>query len=278
VLRRNLMRGVDKEELKKKVHDYWNQHACGTETSSSEKFTRDYFDDIEAHRYSVEPEIFAFAQFTRFHGQRILEVGIGAGTDFLQWVRAGTVAYGVDLTPEGIEHVDHRLRVYGLKAEDIRVADCEALPYQDNTFDLVYSWGVIHHTPDTRKALREIVRVCRPGGICKIMVYNRHSVVTFCLWAKQALLKFRPWKTLSWCLYHHMESLGTKAFTPREMKCMLRDLPVDSVQINPILTWYDRFQNRSRPLRMAASMLANVLGGNRRGWFMLIQFTKKLTT
>ena len=95
----------------------------------------------EGFRYQIEPEIFAFAQFTRYRGQRLLEVGIGAGTDFLQWVRAGAKAHGVDLSREAVDHVKHRLQVYGLSAEDVRVADAENLPYEDNTFDVVYSWG-----------------------------------------------------------------------------------------------------------------------------------------
>jgi ubiquinone/menaquinone biosynthesis C-methylase UbiE len=269
------MGDVNQEELKRRVRDYWDQQACGTYISRSPKYTREYFDSIEAHRYSLEPEIFSFAQFTRFSGQRVLEVGIGAGTDFLQWVRAGAKAYGIDLTAEAIEHANHRLQVYGLKAEEIRIADCEALPYEDNTFDLVYSWGVIHHTPDTQKALQEIIRVCRPGGICKIMVYHRHSMVAFYLWVKQALLKFRPWKTYSWCLYHYMESLGTKAFTPGEIRSMLRDCQVENVRINPSLTYYDQLGNHGKVVRTVAGILAAILGGNRVGWFMLIQFSKR---
>ena len=145
------------KELKTRVKEYWNTEACGTDVAEAPKFSRQYFDQIEDNRYRVEPEIFAFAQFTRFRDQKVLEVGIGAGTDFMQWVRAGAKAYGVDLTEEAVEHAKKRLDAYGLSAEEVRVADAENLPYPDNTFDLVYSWGVIHHTPDTIKALEEII-------------------------------------------------------------------------------------------------------------------------
>lgn len=97
------------EQLKAQVQSYWNKQACGTGFTRRQKFTKAYFDEIERHRYAVEPEIFAFAQFTRHYGQKILEVGVGAGTDFLQWVRAGAHAYGIDLTTEGVAHVQHRL-------------------------------------------------------------------------------------------------------------------------------------------------------------------------
>lgn len=96
---------ITQEKLKQQVKDYWNEQPCGTQFSDSEKLSQRYFNDIEKHRYFVEPEIFSFAQFTRFHGQKLLEVGVGAGSDFTQWVRAGTKAHGIDATAEGVAHV-----------------------------------------------------------------------------------------------------------------------------------------------------------------------------
>lgn len=203
--------------LKDSVLAYWDKASCGTEFSDKEKHSREYYDELEQHRYHVEPEVFSFAQFARHHGQKLLEVGVGAGHDFTQWVRAGTEAHGIDLTEEGVEHVRKRLAVYGLEAKDIRKADCEALPYSDDTFDLVYSWGVIHHTPDTHQAFREIVRVCRPGGTCKIMVYHRYSLVALHLWLRYALFKGKPWRSLAWCVANYMESPDTKSYRGREI-------------------------------------------------------------
>lgn len=269
-----LMNNPDVAELKHKVHDYWSKQACGTFASQRAKFTREYFDEIEAYRYRLEPEIFSFAQFTRFHGCRVLEVGIGAGTDFLQWVRAGAKVSGIDLTQEGVDHVRERLGIYGLAAEDVKVADCETVPYPENTFDLVYSWGVIHHTPNTEKALSEIVRVCRPGSRCKIMVYHRHSLQAFYVWLRYGLLKLRPFRSLSWCLFHHMESIGTKAYTRAEMAGMLSNLPVNGIRVSTVLTHYDRLGEYGPLARSVARALAWLLGGNRVGWFMLVEFTK----
>ena len=267
--------GVVEEGLKGQVRDYWNRQACGTEFSRGEKYSRRYFDRIEQHRYAVVPEIFSFAQFTRAHDKKVLEVGVGAGTDFLQWVRAGARATGVDLTTEAIAHVERRLELYGLQAEEVRVADCEKLPFEDGRFDLVYSCGVIHHTPDTRRALDEIVRVCRPGGQVKVMVYHRHSMVSYVLWIKQALLKLRPWKSLSWCLYHHMESEGTKAYTAGEIAAWLEDHEVDDVKIYPYLTYYDLLGASRSFFRSAARVVSNLLGHHRVGWFLFVEFTKR---
>src|SRR5690606_6636040 len=128
-------------DLKQGVQSYWNKQSCGTHIAVSAKFSHSYFEEIEEHRYRLEEEIMSFAQFTRWHGRRILEVGVGAGTDFLQWVRANALAHGIDLTEEGIAHVQQRLEVYGLQCEDLRVGDAENIPHPDNYFDLVYSWG-----------------------------------------------------------------------------------------------------------------------------------------
>ncbi len=268
------MNSNNQSEIKTEVREYWNEQPCGTQFSDNIKYTREYFDDIEEYRYSIEPEIFSFAQFTRFHGKKILEVGVGAGTDFLQWARAGAICNGIDATQEGVQHTVQRLHTYGLEADDVRVADCEQLPYSDDSFDLVYSWGVIHHTPDTYQALKEIVRVCRPGGIAKIMIYHRHSLLSYFVWINRALLRGKPWKSLSWCLYNHMESIGTKAYTKKEALQMLEGLPVENIAIQPKLTYYDRLGRFNHIYRFIASVASKILGGNRVGWFLTIQFQK----
>ncbi len=264
-----------KDQMKKKLHYFWNKKSCGTEFTTKKKFTKKYFEEIEKHRYYVEPEIFSFAQFTRYYGKKILEVGIGAGTDFTQWVKAGAEAYGIDLTKNAIEHVKKRMEIYKLRAKGVKVADCENIPYKDNSFDLVYSWGVIHHTPNTKKALTEIIRVTKPSGECKIMVYHRHSLLVFMLWVKYALLKARPWKSFSWCLYHYVESLGTKAFTRKEVEKMLHRQPVQNIEIKTILTVYDTLAQSNIFSHSLVKILAYLLGNNRVGWFMTIKFNKK---
>src|ERR1035438_2335977 len=145
--------------LKDQVKAFWHRQSCDTDQAQSEKFTREYFEQIEQWRYRDQPFIHSFAQFTRYHGKRVLEVGFGAGTDFIQWLRAGAVASGIDLTEEALANVRHRIQLYGLpQPESLQVADAESLPFPSNTFDLGYSWGVLHHTPNTEKALAELVR------------------------------------------------------------------------------------------------------------------------
>jgi ubiquinone/menaquinone biosynthesis C-methylase UbiE len=217
--------------LKNEVYKYWERQSCGTEYSAHEKYSKEYFEDIERVRYDSEPDIFEFAQFTRYHKKKVLEVGVGAGTDFLQWVRAGAFAYGVDLTDEAISNVLARLKVYGLECCELRRGDAEELPFGDNVFDLVYSWGVIHHSPNTLKALHEIIRVVKPGGRCKIMIYNTHSVRSVFMYLRYALFKGRPFRSLKEIYFNHQESPGTKVHTVKEVETMLRDFPVHDVRI-----------------------------------------------
>jgi SAM-dependent methyltransferase len=260
--------------LKKSVVAYWDEQSCGTEFTDKPIHTREYFEEIESHRYKAEPQIFPFAQFTRHHGQKMLEVGIGAGSDFLQWVRAGTDAHGLDITQEGINNVRERLKIYNLKAK-LQLGDSENLPYKDKTFDLVYSWGVIHHTPDTNQAMREIIRVLKPGGTAKIMLYHHASLVTFLLWIRWALLTGHPWRSFNWCLANHMESPGTKAYNPRDIRKMLNGQPVKALTMSTKLTIYDTLCFAPKFIQVIPRFLAYVLGGDRVGWFLLIEFTKK---
>lgn len=262
------------EYLKEQVKAYWNRASCGTELTNQDKFTLAYFEEIERARYKIEPEIFAFAQFSRFHGKKVLEVGVGAGTDFMQWVRSGAQAYGIDLTQEAVDNVKERLRVYNLQASDVRTADAEALPYPDNYFDCVYSWGVIHHSPDMEQCLREIVRVTKPDGTIKVMVYNRRSLFAFYRYLLAGLCKGKPFQSISRVLFYHQESPGTKAYTRAEIKKMVEHYPVDVVLIKATATQHDLLYYKAAPLRWLARVVACLFGMKNVGWFMTIELKK----
>lgn len=265
---------MEKQTLKHEVYNYWNKASCGTDATQQQKFSWNYFQEIEAARYATESEIFSFAQFTRFHGKKMLEVGVGAGTDFLQWVRAGADCYGIDLTHEGVDNVKHRLDLYGLKAQDIQVADAERLPHINNYFDLVYSWGVIHHSPDTIKCLEEIIRVTKPGGIIKVMIYNRYSLFSFDRYLFYGLLKGKPFQTLSTVLFNHMESIGTKAYTINEVKKILKKYPVKITQLKASVTRHELSYYKAKPWRWLGYLCA-LMSPDRLGFFMTIELEKK---
>ena len=262
-------------ELKKKVKDFWDDAPCGTGSIDKELFTKEYYEKVEKYRYRFESEIFSFAQFTRYNKMKVLEVGVGMGTDFHQWIRAGAKAYGIDATKKGIEHTSRRLELNNVKPIYLKIGDAENLPFDDNYFDLVYSWGVIHHTPDTEKALREIVRVTRPGGECKVMVYNKHSLGTFYVWLKYAFLRGKPWKRFSWCLSNYQESPGTKAYTVKEIREMLGEFALEKIEIKSKQTYVDTLElSKKKIVRLFGGFLSTIFR-DYFGWFLMFQFRKK---
>ena len=228
---------VDHEQQKSRVQSFWEADPCGAEHAEAPEGTAEFFAEVERKRDELEPFIARYADFPMTRGQSVLEIGVGAGTDFVRFARAGADATGVDLTEHAIRLVGRRLANEGLTAQ-LRQADAERLPFEDASFDRVYSWGVLHHTPDTPRAVREAMRVLKPGGRICVMLYARHSWVTYGVWAKHALLKGKPTRSLSDVLAHHVESEGTKGYTKRELRAMfagLEDLSIEKVQ-----TPYDR--------------------------------------
>jgi len=163
-----------REELKERVRVFWQAHPCGTKFSDAEIGTPEFFERVEAHRYEKEWHIPAAADFQNTRGLRVLEIGCGMGTDGAQFAKAGAIYTGIDLTDAAVELARKRFQVSGLKGE-FHVADAERLDFPDASFDLVYSHGVLHHTPDIEAAVREIHRVLKPGGRAMVMLYHRGS-------------------------------------------------------------------------------------------------------
>ena len=221
------------------VFAYWEAGSCGTVHASSGPGTRAYYDEIEAARYRLEPFIHGFADFERWQGRRVLEIGVGAATDFLNFARAGAVLTGVDLTPAAVEHARRRLALEGLSAS-VAVASGEALPFDDGSFDLVYSWGVIHHAEHPHRIVREIRRLLAPGAQARVMLYGRHSWAAYKLWVRHALLVGRPRRTLSSVIAAHLESPGTRAYTRREIELLFAGAGFEDVAIEGFPTPYDR--------------------------------------
>ena len=169
---------------KEEVRDFWNRNVCQAGLPDSEVGTREFFDEVETIRYRyhyhLQP-LFRKIRETVGENGRLLEVGCGMGTDLIQLARMGIQTTGVDLTESGIEMAKGRFELYGLEAE-LRVADAENLPFEDETFDVVYSFGVLHHTPDTKKAISETQRVLEPGGKAFIMLYYKPSLNYLAHW------------------------------------------------------------------------------------------------
>jgi len=117
--------------------------------------------------------IFPYAQMK---GSKTLEVGCGMGTMAMQWALAGASVHAVDLNEKAIEMTRKRFELFNLSG-DIRQSDAHSLPFEDKEFDYIYSWGVLHHSPDIAGSFKELFRTLKPGGSFGIMLYNRNSLL-----------------------------------------------------------------------------------------------------
>lgn len=260
-------------DLKGEVRDFWNADPCGSRYLGD----RDDFDAHARARYRLEPYIQDFAGFAQSAGKRVLEIGVGMGADYLEWMKAGARATGVDLTEASIDRAKHRCELAGL-APDLRVSDAEHLPFADATFDIVYSYGVMHHSPNTEQCVREAWRVLKPGGALRIMIYHHPSLTGFMLWLRYGILRG---KSLRETVFHHLESPGTKSYTQEEARALLQGFeamelkqvfsPGDLLLSEPS----DRFRSPFYRMiwRLYPRRMARILGC-RYGLFLLIRARK----
>ncbi|MGE3316886.1 MAG: class I SAM-dependent methyltransferase [Planctomycetaceae bacterium] len=223
-------------ELKDSVRDFWNRSSCGEiYASGNGEFER--FESHSAARYELEPYLPEFAKFPEGAGRDVLEIGVGMGADHVEWAKCGPRSLsGIDLTPRAIENTSARLALYGFES-NLRVADAENLPFDDASFDIVYSWGVLHHSPDTPRAIREVFRVLKPGGTARVMIYHKYSPVGYMLWARYGLLRGKPFRSLDDVYFHHLESPGTKAYTVGQARQMFAGFSM--VEARPLLCFGD---------------------------------------
>jgi SAM-dependent methyltransferase len=210
-------------EQKNEVRRFWNADPCGTRYLEERQ-------DFEAHarmRYALEPFIPNFADFKSARGLKVLEIGVGMGADYLEWLKAGANATGVDLSSASLQQARSRCDLAGFSA-DLQVADAENLPFPSDSFDVVYSYGVMHHSPDTTRCISEAWRVLKPGGKAKIMIYHHPSVTGILLW-----LRYGIWqgKALRKSVYDHLESPGTKSYRRQEALSLMGDFRDVHVQV-----------------------------------------------
>jgi len=184
----------------KTVQDFWQNHACGDALVGGlhDRFRGDYekfFTDYDRFRYAFESHLPACFDALNVGGNRVLEIGLGQGADSESLIRRGARWSGVDLTAESVERVRTRLTLRNLPFDDLKQGSVLGLPFPDDSFDMVFSHGVLHHVPEIRQAEREIHRVLRPGGELVIMMYARWSLnylVSIGLIRRAALLAAFP--------------------------------------------------------------------------------------
>jgi len=158
------------------VRDFWDKRPCNVRHSARPVGTREYYDEVEARKYFVEPHIPGFAQFERWRGKKVLEIGCGIGTDSINFARAGADLTIVELSETSLELCRRRFDVYGLTAR-FSQGNAEELSafVPVEPYDLVYCFGVIHHSPEPGRIVREVRKYVDARSELRLMLYSKWS-------------------------------------------------------------------------------------------------------
>lgn len=156
------------------IQAYWNERIHDLEMTSHEPGTPEFFQDLDAYRFDKLRYLPRVVDFNGYKGKSLLEVGCGIGTDLVRFAKGGAQTVGVDLSATALELAETNAQHSGVEA-DFRLANGEDLPFEDNTFDLVYGHGVVQYTAEPRRMVEECRRVLAPRGEAIFMVYNRTS-------------------------------------------------------------------------------------------------------
>jgi 2-polyprenyl-3-methyl-5-hydroxy-6-metoxy-1,4-benzoquinol methylase len=226
-----------------RVREYWNNRPCNIRHSPSPIGSREYFDEVEARKYFVEPHIPLFADFERWSGKNVLEIGCGIGTDTINFARAGAHVTVAELSETSLELARQRAAVFGLE-DDIEFHHGNAEELTDfvplEPQDLVYSFGVIHHSPHPEKILAEARAYLRPGATLKLMVYNRRSWKVFWIVFTKGHGKF--WRLKRLIAEHSEAQFGspvTYTYTSAELRRLVEShgFEVTEMLIDHIFPW-----------------------------------------
>ncbi len=167
--------------MENQIRTFWQNNSCGSRlvgdlSGETLEAYRDFFNRYDKYRYDTEPHILSGLDCINFSGKKILEIGLGQGTDAEQIIKRGGVYSGIDLTEESIKRTKTRFLLKNLPFEKLEQSSAGNIPFSDDSFDIIYSFGVLHHIPDIKKAQKEILRVLKPDGELVIMLYAKWSL------------------------------------------------------------------------------------------------------
>jgi len=157
------------------IAEFWEKHPCGSNFVHSSDW-KDFFESYDRFKFANEAHILDELQRIDFQGRRVLEIGVGHGAEAQKIIEAGAIYNGIDVTDESIKRVKLRCELFALPYESLQVMNAEQLDFPDDSFDIVFSHGVLHHSPRIRMIVNEIHRVLRRGGTVVAMLYHRNSI------------------------------------------------------------------------------------------------------
>jgi SAM-dependent methyltransferase len=163
----------------------WTEHPCGAIDGDLSSLA--YFTEVERSRYAHQPWQKQVIGFDRYRGRKVLEIGVGLGTDLAQFAKAGASCHAIDITERHLEAAARNFEARGLPVV-LKMCDATQIDFADGYFDVVYSFGVIHHIPDASKVVQEIRRVLKPGGKVLVTLYHRYSFFHFFMLFVRGLL------------------------------------------------------------------------------------------
>jgi SAM-dependent methyltransferase len=244
------------------VKQYWDRRPCNIRHSPKPIGTREYFEEVETRKYFVEPHIPAFADFPRWRGKDVLEIGCGIGTDSVNFARNGAHHTIIELSSESLEITKKRLDLDGLHANLVNgnAEELDDLLPPGKKFDLIYSFGVIHHTPHPEQVVRAIAKRLKAGGELRLMVYARYSWKV--LWIHLKYGWREPWNWGQLVAKYSEAEIGSPVsyvYSGREVRTLLRDFDIirmgkehifsyrvsDYVQYRYVKLWYFRWMPNS---------------------------------
>jgi len=175
------------------IQEFWENNPVSAAAIPFEPGTPEFFERHRKMRMEFESQDFlkAVYEWDQHTGERLLDIGCGTGFVVELYAKGGAKVFGIDIANRSVELTQKRVQILGLRA-DIRQANAEDLPFDDNYFDIVTSYGVLHHTPNTHIAIQEVFRVLKPGGKAILMFYNRNS------FAYQLLFRIKRWVQPNW--------------------------------------------------------------------------------
>jgi len=223
------------------VKRYWDRRPCNIRHSPSKIGTRKYFDEVETRRYFVEPHILKFADFEKWQGKKILEIGCGIGVDTINFARKGAKVTAVDISEKSLDLAKQRAKVYGFEDKiNFYCANAEELSkiVPVEPYDLIYSLGVIHHTPHPERVIAEIRNYVRSGSVIKIMLYHRYSWKVFWILLTQGKGAF--WKINELIASYSEAQTGcpvTYTYSIKDVRKLLKGFNIIDISIDHIFPY-----------------------------------------